>query len=255
MQPRFQDHTGLLSSEDPAPFALTHGGGGWLFSVEHGGHAVPRALGFLGLETRDLTRHIGWDPGAAALARVLARMMDADLIIQPYSRLVVDCNRPRGAADIAALVSDGTVIPGNAKLTEAALDARWEAIHVPFHARLADLCDMANRRGLISIHSYDPQRHSDPARRPWPIGLLFRQANPLAEQMARRLSSRAEALPLGINEPYRIEDASDYTIPVHAEPRGLPHVLVEVRNDHLATPLGVNRMAQVLADALSQTGE
>jgi predicted N-formylglutamate amidohydrolase len=63
--------------------------------------------------------------------------------------------------------------------------------------------------------------------------------------------SQEAVRPLGINEPYEIEDASDYTIPVHAEPRGLPHVLIEVRNDHLQTPVFVARMADLLIPALT----
>ena len=85
--------------------------------------------------------------------------------------------------------------------------------------------------------------------RPWPVGLLWRQPNPLADGLARALAREAAALPLGINQPYEIEDASDYTIPVHAEPRRLPHVLIEVRNDHLRTPAAVAAMADLLTRA------
>jgi predicted N-formylglutamate amidohydrolase len=237
----------LLGPGDPAPLIRRAGASGWLVTVEHAGTAVPRTLGDLGLPPGEIDRHIGWDPGALALGQALAERLDATLLAQPYSRLVIDCNRPWGAPDLAPPVSDGTAVPANEDLSEADLRRRWDAIHAPFHAAVAEAA--ATARGLLSVHSYDPQRRSDGAVRPWPVGLLWRQPNPLADGLARALAREATALPLGINQPYEIEDASDYTIPVHAEPRRLPHVLIEVRNDHLRTSAAVALMADLLTRA------
>ena len=237
----------LLGPGDPAPVTRRAGGSGWLVTVEHAGRTVPRALGDLGLPPGEMDRHIGWDPGAFALGAALAERLDATMLAQPYSRLVIDCNRPWGAPDLAPARSDGTEVPANAELAEGDLRRRWEGIHAPFHAAVAETAVRA--RGLLAVHTYDRQRRSDGAVRPWPVGLLWRQANPLAEGLARALSREAAALPLGINQPYEIEDASDYTIPVHAEPRRLPHVLIEVRNDFLATEAAVAAMADLLAQA------
>ena len=237
----------LLGPGDPAPLIARAGGSGWLVTVEHAGTAVPAALDDLGLPAGEIDRHIGWDPGAFALGEALAARLDATLVGQPYSRLVIDCNRPWGAPDLAPAVADGTAVPANAGLTEADLRRRWDSIHAPFHAAVAKAADRA--RGLLAVHTYDPQRRSDGAVRPWPVGLLWRQPNPLAESLAHALAREPAALPLGLNQPYEIEDASDYTIPVHAEPRRLPHVLIEVRNDHLRTPAAVAAMADLLARA------
>jgi predicted N-formylglutamate amidohydrolase len=236
-----------LGPGDPAPLIRRAGGSGWLVTVEHAGRAVPRALGDLGLPPGEIDRHIGWDPGALALAEALAFRLDATLLAQPYSRLVIDCNRPWGALDLAPPVSDGTVVPANEGLSEADLRRRWDAIHAPFHSAVGEASEKA--RGLLSVHTYDPQRRSDGAVRPWPVGLLWRQPNPLADALARALAAEPAALPLGLNQPYEIEDTSDYTIPVHAESRGLPHVLIEVRNDHLRTPAAVTQMADLLTRA------
>lgn len=240
----------LLSPGDPAPAEVVTGRPGWLLTVEHGGRAVPARLWDLGLPAGEIDRHIGWDPGALALAQVLREGLDATLVAQPYSRLVIDCNRPWDAPDLVPIVSDGTPVPGNAELEEAGRRARWDAIHAPFHAAVARACEKAPR-GLLAIHSYDPRRRADAAIRPWPIGLLWRQENPLAQRLAERLAAMEGARPLGLNAPYAIDDASDHTIPVHAEPRGLPHVLIEVRNDHLADAAGVARMAGLLLSALT----
>ena len=72
----------------------------------------------------------------------------------------------------------------------------------------------------------------------------------LAERLAKALSD--PFAPLGLNQPYEIEDAGDYTIPVHAEPRALPHVLVEVRNDLLASPEAITHIATLLATACTE---
>lgn len=237
----------LLGPGDPAPLIRRAGRSGWLVTVEHARRAVPRRLGDLGLPPGEIDRHIGWDPGALELGLAMAERLGATLLAQPYSRLVIDCNRPWGAPDLVPAASDGTVVPANAGLSQAELRARWDAIHAPFHAAVAEAARTA--RGLLAVHTYDPQRRSDGAVRPWPVGLLWRQENPLASGLARALAREAAALPLGLNRPYEIEDASDYTIPVHAEPRRLPHVLIEVRNDHLRTPAAVAAMADLLSRA------
>jgi predicted N-formylglutamate amidohydrolase len=238
----------VLGAGDPPPVLRQAGRAGWLLTVEHAGRAVPARLGDLGLPPGEIDRHIGWDPGALDLAQALAQRLEATLVAQPYSRLVIDCNRPWGAPDLVPPVSDGTPVPANAGLPEADLRRRWEAIHAPFHAAVAAAAGQAVC-GLIAVHSYDPQRRTDAAPRPWPVGLLWRQANPLAEGLAHALGGDPAAMPLGINRPYAIDDASDYTIPIQAEPRRLPHVLLEVRNDLLRTPGAVAAMADLLARA------
>ncbi|MGP1394999.1 MAG: N-formylglutamate amidohydrolase [Inquilinaceae bacterium] len=241
----------FLSAADPAPVDIVPGRSGWLLTVEHAGRCVPAALDGLGLPDGEIDRHIGWDPGAEPLARALGALLDATLILQPYSRLVIDCNRPWDAPDLVPEVSDGTSVPANAGLPEADRKARWAAIHQPFHRAVADHCETRAVRGLVAVHSYDPRRRGDPAPRPWPVGLLWRQDNPLADGLAVALGQVADARPLGLNRPYEIEDGSDYTIPVHAETRRLPHVLIEVRNDRLADAAAVRAMADLLSTALS----
>src|ERR1044072_1809973 len=66
----------------------------FLLTSDHYGRTLPRALGDLGIPESELVRHIGWDIGIAGVAERLAGMLDAHLIAQRYSRLVIDCNRP-----------------------------------------------------------------------------------------------------------------------------------------------------------------
>ncbi len=234
----------LLSQGDPDPVLVREGGRDWLLTVEHAGRAVPGTLGDLGLKRGEIDRHIGWDPGALDLAQALAARADATLVAQRYSRLVIDCNRPWASDDLVPARSDRTAVPGNT-VTEPERKARWDEIHAPFHQEVALRLDKGARR-IVAVHSYDPRRDVDGATRPWPIGLLARVANPLMAAMQRHLEAVDWVAPLGLNEPYEIEDASDYTIPVHAEPRALPHVLVEVRNDYLRDARAVAKVADTL---------
>jgi predicted N-formylglutamate amidohydrolase len=248
MQRELPDDACLLGADDPAPVLIRDGASSYLLTVEHAGRAIPSGLGDLGLPSGQIDRHIGWDIGALKLAEAMQAIMPATVIAQRYSRLVIDTNRPWGAPDLAPAESDGTAVPGNEALATDALRRRWNEIHRPFHDAVAARCD-TGAKALIAIHSYDVQRRADRTVRPWPIGLLWRRGNRLAEGLAERLSGEAAALPLGINQPYAIDDDGDYTIPVHGEARELPHVLVEVRNDYLRDAEGITSMARVLARA------
>jgi predicted N-formylglutamate amidohydrolase len=87
-------------------------------------------------------------------------------------------------------------------------------------------------------------------------GLLVRQDATLGEALMRALAARTPQGAVVFNQPYAIEDDSDYTIPVHGERRNRPHVLVEIRNDLIADAAGVARLTALLADALeAATGD
>lgn len=244
----------LLTSDDPPPFETRRTPGRLLFTVEHAGKAVPSALSDLGLPAGEIDRHIGWDPGAADLAHTLHGLLGGVLVEQPYSRLVIDCNRPFGAPDLIADKADGTAVPANRALSDADHLRRWNGIHRPFHAEIAAHVER-RPAALVSVHSYDPRRRADAAIRPWPIGLLFRRETSLARHLVQRLGTEDLARPLGMNEPYSVDDESDYTLPVHAEPANLDHVLIEVLNDHLRTAASVSAFACILAGALTSWRE
>src|SRR5215218_2626520 len=71
-------------AEAPSPFFL---------AVDHAGAIIPRRLGTLGLPESELQRHIAWDVGILGVTRRLSEALDATLVAQLYSRLVIDCNR------------------------------------------------------------------------------------------------------------------------------------------------------------------
>jgi predicted N-formylglutamate amidohydrolase len=241
-----------LAPDDPAPFTVhTAGGGGQIvLCCEHGGRAVPRCLADRAPGPEDMDRHIAWDVGAAPTAWLIADRLSAPLALQTYSRLVIDSNRPRNAPDLAPEVSDGSVIPFNRSLDAAEIEGRWSAIHQPFHAAVDRLVATRRPRAFVAVHSFTPQLRGG-ALRPMAVGLLVRRDPAFALAIAAALGELAPDTPVAMNAPYEIEDDSDYTIPVHAEPRGLAHVLIEIRNDLIADAAGVERWGALVAAALS----
>lgn len=219
--------------------------------ADHAGRAVPRSLGALGLPDAELQRHIGWDLGIAEVAPRLSARLDAALLMQRYSRLVIDCNRPPHSPESIVKLSDGTVIPGNADIGSDAAEQRRLAIFEPYHAAIRAQLDARQQRGersvLIALHSYTPVWQG--RARPWHVGLLYGRDARLARALGARLE-REPALVVGYNQPYDVSDDSDYAIPVHGERRGLLHVELEIRQDLIADPAGQQRWAELLARLL-----
>lgn len=235
-----------LSPEDPAP-AIVHNSGAaapFLLVCDHAGRRIPQRLGDLGLRAEDLARHIAWDIGAAGLARRIADMAGAELVLQAYSRLVADCNRDPGSPDVAPEVSDGTIIPANAGLSEDDLAARIAEIHTPYHAAIGAALDFKGPGALlVSVHSFTPVMKG--FARPWHVGVLHARDSEASRRMLEVLS-RQDGLVVGDNEPYAM-DGIDYTIPWHAGSRGLDYLELEIRQDLIADEEGQARMADLIA--------
>lgn len=226
-----------------------------LLLCEHAGNRLPRALGDLGLPPGEIDRHIGWDIGALALARGLSRRLDAALFATTYSRLAIDCNRPLAAPSSIPEQSEDTVVPGNLGLSAAARAARQAALFHPFHDAVAAHLDThPARRCVIGVHSFTPRYRG--VARPWEAGFLYAGARALATPLMRGL--RAQGFCVGDNQPYAIDPAEDYTVPVHGEARGLPALLIEIRQDLIADTAGAEawagRLAPLLREAVAVAG-
>jgi predicted N-formylglutamate amidohydrolase len=244
----------ILSGSDPAPFTVhnLHGRSSLLIVCDHAGNLVPERLGTLGLSAGERRRHIAWDIGAGAVSRLLGRDLDACVIEQTYSRLVIDCNRPPDADSSIAELSERTAVPGNLGLSQAHRRARRREIFEPYHDRIARELDRRAERGvpavLVAMHSFTPV--FDDVGRPWNVGLLYRDRR-LADIVAPLLAAAA-GCPVGDNEPYSVSDETDYTIPVHGERRSIPHVGIEIRQDLVETEAGQRQWARLLGEVLAE---
>lgn len=249
---------GLLTQADPGPVHVLHeqAGSDILLVIDHAGRAVPASLGRLGLPDAEFERHIAWDIGVLGVGEHLCTLLDATAVVQRYSRLVIDCNRtPRHPTSIAPR-SDGTDIPGNQGLDDAARDARRDEIFTPYQDAIAALVDARLRAGrptvLVAVHSFTPVMSWHV--RPWHAGVLYNHDPRYARALLALLEAEGD-LVVGDNEPYALSDTDDYTVPVHGEQRGLLHVELEIRQDLIATPEGqrawAERLARLLPQALS----
>jgi predicted N-formylglutamate amidohydrolase len=243
----------LFDPDEPDPVTLENEAGSSVFflACDHAGCAIPRRLDRLGLPEHETRRHIAWDIGIGAVGRQLSQLLDAAVILQSYSRLVIDCNRDPNVASSIPEISESTAIPGNVGLGEAARATRVQAIFRPYHDRLAAALDRRAAAGrasaLVALHSFTPVFKGIP--RPWHVAVLFNRDSRLAHPLAEFLRAEADLF-VGENEPYAVSDLTDYTVPVHGERRGLPHVEIEIRQDLITEPAGQREWAERLARLL-----
>lgn len=170
-----------------------------------------------------------------------------------YSRLVIDCNRPLRSAQSIAEESDGVPIPANLGLSVAERRVRTSDLFRPYHDAIARVLDRRCGRPsvLLSIHSFTPVLAGH--ARPWNVGVSSRRERRLASLLVAELEAHRDGLTVGDNEPYAIDDDLDYTIPVHAEARGLPGALIEIRQDGIEKPADARAWAGRLAEAVRRT--
>jgi predicted N-formylglutamate amidohydrolase len=127
---------GLLDGEETSVIVVNGTGQSPIvLACEHAGRRIPKRLGSLGLSAKELDRHIAYDIGAEGVARRLADMLDSPLVLQRYSRLVYDCNRPPESPSAMPTISELTSIPGNQGLTAVQREERRERSIKPFMGR------------------------------------------------------------------------------------------------------------------------
>jgi predicted N-formylglutamate amidohydrolase len=240
----------LLGAGDIPPVHEVNADGAspFLLTSDHYGRILPRALGDLGVAESELTRHIAWDIGIAGVAERLAKMLDAHLIAQRYSRLVIDCNRSPGVASSIPVISEATAIPRNEGISEGERAARRREIFEPYHRRIDAAIDRrlhdTRPAVLVSLHSFTPVYAG--VARPWHIAALYNRDTVLPQLLLKHLRAEGD-LVVGDNEPYAVSDLSDYTIPVHGEARGLVNTGIEIRQDLIADQSGQQQWAERLA--------
>ncbi|MEZ5931118.1 MAG: N-formylglutamate amidohydrolase [Alphaproteobacteria bacterium] len=245
----------LLGPDDPPPVEIVNEASDYpvVLVCEHAGRVIPRSLGSLGLHAPHLDDHIALDIGAGHLSRLLAERLGTTTVLQRYSRLVIDCNRPLDAPDSVPEISDQVTVPGNRGLTDDQRRARIEAIFMPFDRTVGAVLDRGHGKAAFSIHSFTPVFGG--VVRPWDVSFLSRRDSVTSKVLARNVGRRNGDLVIGFDQPYQIEDESDWFIPQHAETRDLPHSLIEVRNNHLRSDEDIAAWASILADAIGSFAE
>ena len=230
-----------------------------LLLCDHATAIVPPEIngGDLGIPAEDMARHIAYDIGARGVTAGLTALLDAPAILTRFSRLVIDPNRGEDDPTLVMKLYDGTIIPANRDVGPREVARRLAAYHRPFHraitARIAAMEAAGRAPALVAMHSFTPRlRGREP--RPWHVGVLWHRDGRIALPLMARL--RDAGWCVGDNEPYSGELEGD-TMSQHGTGRGLPHVLIEVRQDLIAAEadqrLWAERLAPILTEVIEET--
>jgi predicted N-formylglutamate amidohydrolase len=243
----------LLHPDEPPPYLEERPAGrsNFVIVVDHASAYIPRRLNGLGVSAEELERHIAWDIGALAVGRRVSAALDAPLLAQNYSRLVIDCNRDPNVATSICLVSEHTTIPGNVNLSAEEAELRRTEIFEPYHDRIRALLDERQKAGrptiLVAQHSMTNIYKGN--SRPMHAAVLYNRDRTFAHLVLEALRLEP-GLVIGDNEPYFVSDETDYTIPVHGEARKLAHVEIEIRQDLITHEAGQTEWAARIVRAL-----
>jgi len=218
-----------------------------LLLCDHASNSVPMGCDGLDLARERLQEHIAWDIGAAAVTRRLCELLGAPALLSRYSRLYIDCNRALGTPNSIPEESDGVAVPANRALPVAKRARRADIAFHPYHRELARQLDVLSDPFVIAMHSCTPVFAG--VVRPWHIGVLWRKDPDSAQRIIVALS-RDKSLCIGDNQPYSALDTPGYTVEEVLEPRGLRHVIIEIRQDLIAEEVEINAWADRLAELL-----
>ena len=225
-----------------------------LFLCDHASNALPPAYGALGLAPELFQTHIAYDIGAAEVTRALAATFGAPAVLGTFSRLLIDLNRGADDPTLVMKLSDGSIIPCNRHVDAAELAKRIAAFRAPYHQVIASQIVRLKNPALISLHSFTPAWKGVP--RPWQVGVLWdavdqRLAGPLMARLAQA------GFIVGDNEPYSGALEGD-TLNLHGVKNGLPHVLIEMRQDLVGDAKAANafaaRLLPIIKSALADMG-
>ncbi len=247
-------HQSTEISDEPVWSTNVGGSSSVILVCEHASNNIPAEYEGLGLSPDDRDSHAAWDPGAMAVAELISHRLDAPLIASRMSRLVYDCNRPPEAPDAMPARSELIDIPGNANLSQSDREARTNAIYRPFHSALSRLVRRVAHPIIVTMHSFTPVYFGK--MRSVEIGVLHDSDTRLADAMLA-ISAAYTKANVQRNKPYGPENGVTHTLKQHAIRGGHLNVMLEVRNDLIATPNQQKAMADVisgwLVEAFSRT--
>lgn len=221
---------------------------GMVILGDHAMNRLPARYGSLGLPEAAFKRHIAYDIGIEGLVRKLSARLGVPAVLGGFSRLLIDPNRGEDDPTLIMKISDGAIIPGNHPITPEEWDHRIETFHRPYHRAVAETIDsVAKRTGkaplVLSLHSFTPAWKGVP--RPWHAAVLWDTDHRVVAPLLDMLRADAD-LVVGDNEPYDGALKGD-TMYRHCMVTGIPHTLLEVRQDLIGDDDGISAWASRLA--------
>lgn len=234
----------------------------FLIICDHASNALPDEYGTLGLDAADFEKHIAWDIGAAHITRQLADRLDCPAVLSGFSRLLIDPNRGHDDPTLVMKLSDGNIIPGNRDTDPyrdaAAWQRRIDRFHAPYHQAITDRIEQALADSqdagkvpiILSVHSFTPVWRG--RQRPWEAAVLWDKDDRLPGHLFAALAKLP--IVIGDNVPYSGQLKND-CLYRHGTRRGLPHALIELRQDLLGNPADCDRWLSVLSEAMHHAAE
>jgi predicted N-formylglutamate amidohydrolase len=221
---------------------------GLVLLADHATNKLPDHYKNLGLPQNAFARHIAYDIGVESLTRKLAHRLNVPAVLSQFSRLLIDPNRGEDDPTLIMKISDGAVIPGNYPISAEEWNARIATYHRPYHEAVSQTINSVARDSgkaplVLSLHSYTPVWKNIP--RPWHAAVLWDSDERAARALIDALEKPGDIL-VGDNEPYDGALKGD-TMYRHCHKLGMPHALLEVRQDLLADEQGVEEWVMRLA--------
>lgn len=247
----------LLSEVDPVIVKNDDGSSPVLMICEHAGRLLPKSCGLLGISEAAMASHIAWDIGAASLSQILADRLDATLVMQAYSRLYFDCNRSLEAPDAIVKENDGITLPENLNLSAEQRSERCDLVYKPFSQSISEIIDSRTHIGkstvIVTIHSFTPVYRNQ--IRDLELGIIHDDCPDLAG-IILRMANKDKSYRTAMNQPYSAADRVTHTLITHGINRGLPNVMLEVRNDLIDNPKGLeiwaDRLQTIIRDSAQE---
>lgn len=225
---------------------------GLLLLCDHASATLPPEYGDLGLPPQAFQRHIAYDIGAAHITRHLAGLLAAPAVLATFSRLLIDPNRGEDDPTLVMKLSDGAIIPGNADTPPEEIARRlemcWRPYRLAVRAEIDAMLRTSTVPAIVSVHSMTHAWKG--ALRPWQVSVLWDKDPRLAVPFMARLRAQPDLL-VGDNQPYDGALEGD-TMDENATRRGLPHLLIEVRQDLIGTRAAAQSWAERLAAPLRE---
>jgi len=221
---------------------------GMVILGDHAMNRLPARYAGLGLPETAFARHIAYDIGIEGLCRRLSAKLGVPAVLAGFSRLLIDPNRGEDDPTLIMKISDGAIVPGNHPISKEEWQSRIEAFHRPYHKAVSETIEAVARASgraplVFSLHSFTPAWKGVP--RPWHASVLWDSDPRAVHPLIAKLKAES-GLVIGDNEPYDGALRGD-TLYRHCMVSGIPHALLEVRQDLIADERGIEEWAERLA--------
>lgn len=222
-----------------------------VLTCEHADHRIPAAYAPLFAGAEDVIRsHRGWDPGALALARRIARVLEQPLLDTRWCRLLVEANRsPTNPRIWSRFTQD---LPGEER--ERILARYWRPHRRAVEAAVAGVVARGERAVHVAVHSFTPVM--DGVLRNADIGLLYDSRRPRESAFARCWAAQIRAhdpsLRVRLNYPY-LGRSDGLTTALRRQQPAARYLGFEIEvNQARSTAPGWQRLGDLLAASLAE---